>query len=202
LPSILGEGAFNAMFPNRNGFYTYAGLVNAAATFGAFANSGDTAARQREVAALLANVGHETVDLVFIEEINKADYCSPSGSCPCEPGRRYFGRGPLQLSWNFNYCAVGAAIGIDLRADPDRVARDPTVAWQTALWFWMTSGGAGSRTAHDSMVNGNGFGETIRTINGALECNGANPGAVQSRVNRYRAFCSLLGVDPGPNQGC
>ena len=200
--SILDEGMFNGMFPARNGFYTYAGLVNAAATFGAFANSGDIATRKREVAAFLANVGHETGDLVFIEEINKADYCAPSGSCPCAPGKRYFGRGPLQLSWNFNYCTVGAAIGIDLRADPDRVARDPTVAWQTGLWFWMTSGGAGFRPAHDSIVNGNGFGETIRTINGSLECNGGNPGAVQSRINRYRDFCSRLGVDPGGNQGC
>jgi chitinase len=200
--SILDEGMFNGMFPARNGFYTYAGLVNAAATFGAFANSGDIATRKREVAAFLANVGHETGDLVFIEEINKADYCAPSGSCPCAPGKRYFGRGPLQLSWNFNYCTVGAAIGIDLRADPDRVARDPTVAWQTGLWFWMTSGGAGFRPAHDSIVNGNGFGETIRTINGSLECNGGNRGAVQSRINRYLDFCSRLGVDPGGNQGC
>lgn len=202
LASLLSEGVFNSMFPGRNGFYSYAGLVNAANTFGAFANAGDLTARKREVAAFLANVGHETGDLIFIEEIAKADYCSSSGSCPCQGGKQYFGRGPLQLSWNFNYCAAGDALGVDLRGNPDLVAQDSTISWRTAIWFWMTSSGAGSRTSHDSMVNGNGFGETIRTINGSLECNGRNPGAVQSRVNRYLNFCGKLGVDPGGGQGC
>jgi chitinase len=57
-------------------------------------------------------------------------------------------------------------------------------------------------TAHGAMVNGQGFGQTIRTINGSLECNGANPGQVQSRVNYNVRFCQILGVDPGGNQGC
>ena len=202
LASILSEATFSSMFPNRNGFYSYAGLVNAAATFGAFATSGDITARKREVAAFLANVGHETGDLIYIEEIAKADYCSSSGSCPCAAGKRYYGRGPLQLSWNYNYCTAGNALGVDLRSNPDLVAQDATISWRTGLWFWMTSAGAGYRPAHDSMVNGNGFGETIRTINGSLECNGGNYGAVQSRINRYLNFCGKLGVDPGPNQGC
>jgi chitinase len=202
LASILSEGTFDAMFPSRNGFYSYAGLVNAAATFGAFANTGDITARKREVAAFLANVGHETGDLIYIEEIDKADYCSSSGSCPCAGGKRYYGRGPLQLSWNFNYCSAGDALGVDLRSNPDLVAQDSTISWRTGLWFWMTSGGAGARPAHDSIVNGFGFGETIRTINGSLECNGGNPGAVQSRVSRYLNFCGTLGVDPGGAQGC
>ena len=202
LGAILGESAFNGMFPNRNGFYTYAGFVSAAATMPAFANTGDATARKREVAAFLANVGHETGDLVFIEEIQKADYCASSASCPCAPGKRYFGRGPLQLSWNFNYCAAGGALGVDLRANPDLVAQDASLSWRTAIWFWMTSTGAGSRTCHDAIVSGAGFGETIRTINGSLECNGGNSGAVQSRVGRYQRFCGQLGVDPGGNQGC
>jgi hypothetical protein len=52
------------------------------------------------------------------------------------------------------------------------------------------------------MVSGAGFGETIRSINGALECNGANPAQVQSRIDKYRAFTQVLGVDPGPDLGC
>jgi chitinase len=139
---------------------------------------------------------------VYIEEINRGDYCSSSGACPCQPGKRYYGRGPIQLSWNFNYCSAGAALGVDLRSNPDLVAQDPTIAWRTGIWFWMTSSGAGVRTCHDSIVNGNGFGETIRTINGSLECNGRSPGGVQSRINRYLNFCQKLGVDPGAGQGC
>ena len=202
LGAILSEATFTAMFSGRNGFYSYSGLLNAAGTYGAFANSGDTAARKREVAAFLANTAHETGNLIYVEEIAKADYCSSSGPCPCAPGKRYYGRGPLQLSWNYNYCAAGDALGLDLRADPDLVARDATVAWRTGLWFWMTSSGAGYRPAHDSIVNGFGFGETIRTINGSLECGGGNASSVQSRVSKYLEFCQKLGVDPGSNQGC
>ncbi len=66
------------MFPSRNPFYTYEGLINAAATFPEFAGTGDTATRKREVAAFLANVNHETGGLVYVEEIAKATYCDTS----------------------------------------------------------------------------------------------------------------------------
>lgn len=66
----------------------------------------------------------------------------------------------------------------------------------------MTQSGAGSMPAHRAIVDNRGFGETIRTINGALECNGGIPAQVQSRIDRYRQLCQLLGVDPGPNLGC
>jgi chitinase len=197
---LVSEAQFNQMFPNRNGFYTYAGFVAGAGSWPAFANTGDTTTRRREAAAFLANVAHETGGLWYIEQIEKGPYCG--GGCACAGGKQYFGRGPLQLSWNYNYCAAGAALGLNLQYDPDLIARDSKVAWATSLWFWMTSTGAGWTTGHNAIVNGNGFGETIRTINGSLECNGGNPGAVQSPVNSYLEFCGILGVDPGGNQGC
>lgn len=52
------------------------------------------------------------------------------------------------------------------------------------------------------MVNGAGFGETIRSINGSIECNGGNPGQVQSRVDVYQRFTQMLGVSPGDNLYC
>lgn len=198
--AVVSESMFNTMFPGRNPFYTYSGLVNATASYTSFSNEGDLAVRKREAAAFLANVSHETGGLVYVEEINKADYCG--GGCGCASGKRYYGRGPLQLSWNYNYCAAGAALGLPLQSDPDLIARDAKVAWQTGLWFWMTQSGAGYRPAHQSMAGGYGFGETIRTINGSLECNGGNPAQVQSRVDIYKRFCQLLGVDPGSNTGC
>jgi predicted chitinase len=197
---VVSEAQFNQMFPGRNGFYTYSGFVAGAGSWPAFAGTGDTTVRKREAAAFLANVDHETGGLYYIEEIVKGPYCG--GGCACAPGKQYYGRGPLQLSWNFNYCAAGSALGLDLQADPDLIARDSRVAWATSLWFWMTSSGAGWTTPHNAMVNGNGFGETIRAINGSLECNGANPGSVQNRVSSYLRFCAILGVDPGPNTGC
>jgi chitinase len=203
LGAILSEATFNKMFPSRNSFYSYAGLIEGAKKYPAFATTGDTTTRKREVAAFLANVGHETGDLRYIKEISPPhNYCSSSSSCPCASGKSYYGRGPIQLSWNYNYCSAGSALGYDLRGNPDLVSSNATVAWATGFWFWMTQTGAGRYTCHNAIVNALGFGETIRTINGALECGGRNPAQVQSRIDRYKAFCALLGVTPGSNLSC
>jgi len=200
--SIVSKAQFDQMFPNRNPFYTYEGLVQAAAFYPAFAGTGSTETRKREAAAALANFAHETGNFVHVTEIAQGEYCQNSAQWPCAPGKRYFGRGPIQLSWNYNYGLAGQALGLNLLNDPDMVSRDPAVAWKTALWYWMTQRGPGSMTPHDAMVNGNGFGETIRSINGSLECNGGNPGQVQSRVSSYQTITNILGVSPGNNLYC
>ncbi|MEU6858877.1 glycoside hydrolase family 19 protein [Glycomyces sp. NPDC046736] len=203
---VVSEAQFNQMFPNRNSFYTYQGFVNATASYPAFGNTGgDTVARQ-EVAAFLANVSHETGGLVHIVEQNEANYphyCDPGQPYGCPAGQAaYYGRGPIQLSWNFNYNAAGNALGLPLLTNPWLVQQDATVAWQTALWYWNTQSGPGSMSGHTAMTTGAGFGESIRSINGAIECNGGNPGQVQSRVDKYQSFTSILGVGPGGNLYC
>jgi predicted chitinase len=203
--AVVSEAQFNQMFPGRNPFYTYAGLLEATKTYPAFAGTGDIQLKKREAAAALANFSHETGSFVHVTEIAKGLYCSDWGNlatCPCEPGKQYYGRGPIQLSHNGNYCAAGAALGLDLRRNPELVEQNAKVAWQTALWFWMTQSGAGYRPAHDSIVNNYGFGETIRTINGALECNGGNPAQVQSRINEYNRILQIIGGSAGNNVGC
>jgi predicted chitinase len=203
LADVLSAATFNSLFPNRNSFYTYEDLVAAVDSYPLFASDTyDLDTRQREVAAFLANVAQETGELEYIVELSPPhDYCdNGSAICTCAPGVQYWGRGPLQLSWNYNYCEAGIALGLDLRADPDLVARDPEVAWAVALWFWMTQNGAGSMTMHSAMVDGHGFGQTIQTINGALECP-SSPQAT-ARVNYYTSYCGVLGVDPGSNLYC
>lgn len=203
---VVSEAQFNQMFPGRNSFYTYQGFVNATASYPAFGNTGgDTVARQ-EVAAFLANVSHETGGLVHIVEQNEANYphyCDPGQPYGCPAGQAaYYGRGPIQLSWNFNYNAAGNALGLPLLTNPWLVQQDATVAWQTALWYWNTQSGPGSMSGHTAMTTGAGFGESIRSINGAIECNGGNPGQVQSRIDKYQSFTSILGVGPGGNLYC
>ncbi|MBM7845445.1 glycoside hydrolase family 19 protein [Herpetosiphon giganteus] len=200
--AIVSKAQFEQMFPNRNSFYSYEGLVQAAAFYPAFAGTGSTEVRKREAAAALANFAHETGNFVHITEIAQGEYCQNSAQWPCAPGKRYFGRGPIQLSWNYNYGLAGQALGLNLLNDPDLVSRDSAVAWKTALWYWMTQRGPGSMTPHEAMVNGNGFGETIRSINGSVECNGGNPGQVQSRVSSYQSITNRLGVSPGNNLYC
>jgi predicted chitinase len=199
---VVSEAQFDQMFPNRNSFYTYSGLVTALNSYPAFATTGGTAVEQQEAAAFLANVDHETGGLVYINEIDQSgNYCAAE-SYGCPAGTyAYYGRGPLQLSWNFNYEAAGQAIGQDLLDNPNLVSTNAAISWETALWYWFTGTGNGSLTSHQAMATSAGFGDTIRAIND-IECNGGNTAEMQDRVNDYESFTSILGVSPGGNLTC
>ncbi|GHA49471.1 chitinase [Streptomyces tauricus] len=203
---VVSEAQFNQMFPNRNSFYSYSGLKAAMSAYPAFANTGSDTVKKQEAAAFLANVNHETGGLVHIVEQNTANYphyCDWGQPYGCPAGQAaYYGRGPIQLSWNFNYKAAGDALGIDLLNNPWLVQNDSAVAWKTGLWYWNTQSGPGSMTGHNAMVNGAGFGQTIRSINGSLECDGKNPAQVQSRVDSYQRFVGILGTTAGNNLYC
>ncbi|MER7849459.1 glycoside hydrolase family 19 protein [Kitasatospora sp. NPDC096077] len=202
----VSQAQFDQMFPNRNPFYTYQGLLDATAAYPGFAATGSDTVRLQEAAAFLANVSHETGGLVYVVEqdtSNYPHYCDTSQPYGCPAGQAaYYGRGPIQLSWNFNYKAAGDALGLDLLNNPSLVETDPAVAWKTGLWYWNTQNGPGTMTPHDAMVNGRGFGETIRSINGTLECNGNNTAQMQHRVSLYQGFVQLLGTVPGDNLTC
>jgi predicted chitinase len=203
---VVSQSQFNNMFPGRNSFYTYKGLTDALGAYPGFANSGGDTTKKREAAAFLANVGHETGGLRYVVEQNTGNYshyCDQSQPYGCPAGQSaYYGRGPLQLSWNFNYKAAGDALHIDLLHNPYQVEKNAAVSWETGLWFWNTQNGAGTMTAHDAMTRNRGFGETIRSINGDLECNGKNPGERQDRINLYQKFVGILGTSAGGNLSC
>ncbi|MFJ7195672.1 MULTISPECIES: glycoside hydrolase family 19 protein [unclassified Streptomyces] len=203
---VISEARFDEIFPDRNPFYTYQGLIDALHAYPRFANTGTPATRAQEAAAFLTHADFESVGLQYVKEINednywrKCDYSQPYG---CPAGQKaYYGRGPIMFSWNFNYKAAGDALGLDLLNDPWLVERDPSVAWQTALWYWNTQNGPGTMTSHEAMVGGAGFGETIRSLNGALECDGGNPASVAARVATYERITGILGTAPGSRLGC
>ncbi|CAI9108588.1 OLC1v1008232C1 [Oldenlandia corymbosa var. corymbosa] len=179
------------------GFYTRSAFLDALNSYSGFGTTGSTDDSKREIAAFFAHVTHETGHFCYIEEIDgpSKEYCDESNTqYPCVPGKGYYGRGPIQLSWNFNYGPAGNSIGFDGLGDPDIVARDNAISFKTGLWYWMNN-------CH-SLINSQGFGATIRAINGQLECDGANTATVDSRVRYYTDYCSQLGVDPGPNLRC
>ncbi len=209
---VISKSQFDTMFPSRNSLYTYNGFISAAGTFSGFLKTGSLEVQRREAAAFFANVAHESCNLGCTVELNTANYnnyCDPgtatrngfTASCDKNGHRfQYYGRGPIQLSWNFNYKAAGDALGQDLLHNPDLVATDSRTTWRTAIWFWMTSRGAGSFTPHNAITSGRGFGETIRSINGALECGGQQPGKVRARVDFYRRFVGVLNTSVGPGR--
>jgi len=152
---------------------------------------------------------HESHYLTAITEVDESThdkYCNDKEGTPCAKGKQYFGRGPIQLSWNFNYALAGESLHLDLLNDPDMVSRDPVVAWKTALWYWMTMKGPAPIPAHASMKQGLGFGETVRSINGILECSkpASNIGYKQQqmRIKNYLLITKLLGVAPGKHTPC
>jgi predicted chitinase len=203
LASLMTEAQFNSMFPQRIAFYSYQGLVEAADAIGGFAKEGSIETRKRELAALLANGEHESDHFKATREYNTANYdhyCDKTNSIyPCKAGQQYYGRGPIQLSWNYNYGAAGEYLKLDLLNNPDLVATSSKVAWQTMMWFWMTSKKAGV-SPHDAMVKEIGFGMTIDVINGALECRGGNAAQVQSRIKNFNDILGKLGVSAGPGR--
>ena len=209
--SLVTQQQFDSMFTGqRNALYSqaYANLLEAAKDprFALFAREGSADDQKREVAAFLANVGHESGNLGYAEEIQAnckspgCVYCKASGDYPCTAGQQYFGRGPMQLTWNDNYGAFSEFLGIgktQLLTNPAKVSQDGQLAWKAALWYWMEPS-----NAHKAFLNG-GFGDTIKAINGALECGGMNPQQVASRRQRFQTFCAALGVSPGAKDtGC
>lgn len=94
------------------------------------------------MAAFLAQIAHESGELLFWEEIwgpteaqkgyeGRADL----GNCQPGDGYRYRGRGPLQVTGRANYRACGAKLGLDLEADPDLLST-PVHGFRCACLFW------------------------------------------------------------------
>ncbi len=219
--NIVSRQNYETMFPNRNALYSYDGLVSAAGKYPKFCNEGTDIQRKREAAAFLANIAHETSALVYIEELAcmnggcEDTYCDRNNTTyPCVAGRSYHGRGPMQLSWNYNYGAAGQALGVDLLSNPDLVKSDSAIAFSTGLWFWMTpqspkpschavmSGGWTPSADDTNKGRKPGFGMTINIINGGLECGKTTNDKVERRVGFYTQFCQMLGVSADSNVYC
>jgi putative chitinase len=95
------------------------------------------------VAHFLAQLGHESGDLRYCEEIADGDAYegrTDLGNTKKGDGRRFKGRGLIQLTGRANYRAYGEARGRDfLEGDnPTLLASDPELAVDVAGWFWAT----------------------------------------------------------------
>lgn len=91
-------------------------------------------------AAFLAQLAAESGELKYFEEIaSGAAYEGRKdlGNVQAGDGKRYKGRGPIQLTGRSNYRNCGKALGIDLENNPER-ADDLDVAFRTAAWYWSS----------------------------------------------------------------
>lgn len=89
----------------------------------------------------LAQVGHESGDLLYTEELasgNAYEGRKDLGNTQPGDGPRFKGRGLIQLTGRANYSQYSAASGHDYVSQPDILATDPAVAVDVAAWFWTT----------------------------------------------------------------
>lgn len=93
-------------------------------------------------AAFLGQIALESGELHYWEEIadgSRYEGRKDLGNVHKGDGRRYKGRGPLQLTGRANYRDAGRALGIDLEIEPGLVATPP-VGFRVAAWFWTSRG--------------------------------------------------------------
>ncbi|GGX18227.1 glycoside hydrolase family 19 protein [Aquimarina muelleri] len=201
-------------------------IITEEVDYGAFLEEGNLETRKREITAFFANISHETTGgwstapggqfswgLHFREEPTNASYAYPDTNYPPTAGKSYKGRGPIQLSYNYNYGPASEFIFGDkqiLLDNPEKVIEDAALAFQTAIWFWMTPQYP-KPSAHNVMVNKwmpndldktknrvPGLGMTVNIINGGVECGqGTEKPQVLDRIGYYQRFTSIyqIGTD-------
>jgi putative chitinase len=121
----------------------------------------------KRVAAFIAQIGHESGQLVYVREIwgptaaqlryeGRADL----GNTVAGDGSKYRGRGLIQITGRANYAACGEALGIDLINHPE-LLEQPQYACLSAAWFWATKG-------LNTLADAGEFNTITRRINGGL----------------------------------
>jgi len=116
---------------------------------------------------------------------------------------------------NYNYGECGNYLGQNLLDEPEKVATDPVLSFEAALWFWMTPHSTGAPSCHE-VITGEwssseanfeagrkpGFGMLTNIITNGGECTPDGKTRQQNRIDYYLRYCDMLQVDPGDNLYC
>jgi len=225
---LISKKQFESLFPHHDTLYKYESFIAATEKFPLFATEGTDLQNKRELMAFFANIAHETTDgwpeaeggayvwgLVYKEEQDCLKKPCPiynsAGTSAYAPvtGKNYYGRGPLQLSYAYNYGLAGDDLNLPLLQNPDLVSTNGSIAFECALWFWMKHQkpkpschevmcGKWIPTKEDKDLNRvPGFGMTINIINGGLECNTTKKDVSDNRNERigfYQTFCKKMKI--------
>lgn len=92
--------------------------------------------------AFLAQLAHESAQLRYMEEIaSGAAYEGRADLGNTQPGdgKRYKGRGPIQLTGRANYRRFGRLLDLDLESQP-QLASKPENGFRIAALFWKLNG--------------------------------------------------------------
>lgn len=139
----------------------------------------DTPPRQ---AAFLAQLAHESGQLRYVREIATGEAYegrADLGNTQPGDGRRYKGRGLIQITGRDNYRKCGEYLGIDLIANPE-LLETPELAARSAAWFWSVNG-------LNELADEGDLKRITRRINGGLN-------GWQDRQSYYARACNSLDV--------
>ena len=205
-----------------------------------FANTASAVNNKRELAAFLANISKETTGgwqlpvgggsagdyaqwgLYFVHEVGYnstngvGTYSQASTDYPPNSTKGYYGRGPIQLSWNYNYGQFSKFLYNDINVllnNPDLIQEDGALAFKSAIWFWMMPQ-CPKPSCHQAMHNllapqsgvytsskmyKKGFAHTNNIINGGLECRNTSSAAFTQKVvlrsEIYKYYLAILGFN-------
>src|ERR1700704_866873 len=148
-------------------------------------------------AAFLAQLAHESGQFRFMEEIwgptdaqrryePVTKLSQDLGNTDVGDGRRFKGRGPIQLTGRANYQRFGDLLSVDLLGDPPRAA-NPDVTFRVAGLFWSKKG----LNELADVATPDAFKEITRRING-----GTN--GLAERQAFYAVARKVLGVKDVP----
>lgn len=137
----------------------------------------------------------------------------PNALYPPSSGQSYHGRGPIQITHNVNYGQLSEFLYGDKQKLLDNPGilvpnkpEDATVAFMSAIWFWMTPQSP-KPSCHDVMAGNwipdsadialnrddSKFGMTVNIINGGLECGIPNDSRVNDRIDFYKRYIEFMG---------
>ena len=141
---VLPELKFQEFFPRRNEAYTYRNFLKAMGKYPAICRNSDNCSKI--LATMFAHFQQETAGLFYLEEINKEHaYCAKwsewvAEAYPCSQGKKYYGRGSKQLSWNFNYGAFSKAIfgNASILLERPELVATTWLNFASAIWFFVT----------------------------------------------------------------
>ncbi|MCP8940820.1 peptidoglycan-binding protein [Alsobacter sp. SYSU M60028] len=146
-------------------------------------------------AHFLAQICHESDGFCTCEE-----YASGSayegrrdlGNLQPNDGRRFKGRGLIQLTGRANYRAFGARLGVDLEADPEAAA-DPKLSLRIACLYW-TDRNINPKADRDDLI------AVTRAINGGLNGLDARRAALTraKTVLARLAAAEVMAAEPTP----
>lgn len=137
---IIGRGTLTAVFKKLGASQSRAEELGLAAnvhlrSFGIMDNS-------LRLIHFLAQLAHESGNFRYMEEIASGvayEGRKDLGNTQAGDGKRFKGRGPIQLTGRANYRKCGQQLGIDLENNPEIVAI-PSMGLMVACKFWSDNG--------------------------------------------------------------